>query len=51
MGTHIDFVEGVYATLKVPLNYISDKIHKIANPLGSRKELPLINDDDGEDEQ
>jgi hypothetical protein len=51
MGTHIDFVHGVYATVKVPLNYISDKIHKITNPLGSRKELPLINDDDGEDEQ
>lgn len=42
MGTHIDFVEGVYATLKVPLNYISDKIHKIVNPLGS---LHLISDD------
>jgi len=39
MGTHIDFVEGVYATLKVPLNYISDKIHKIVNPMG------LIKDD------
>lgn len=42
MGTHIDFVEGVYETLKVPLNYISDKIHKIVNPLGS---LHLISDD------
>lgn len=41
MGTHIDFVNGVYATVKVPLNYISNKLHKIANPLGSPKELPL----------
>ena len=44
MGTHIDFVNGVYATVKVPLNYISNKIHKIANPFGSHKELPLISD-------
>ena len=41
MGSHIDFVNGVYATVKVPLNYISNKIHKIANPFGSPKELPL----------
>lgn len=49
MGTHIDFVNGVYHTVKVPLNYISNKIHKITNPFGSHKELPLIghgNDDD-----
>ena len=42
MGNHIDFVNGVYATVKVPLNYISNKMHKIINPLGSHKELPLI---------
>ena len=42
MGNHIDFVNGVYATVKVPLNYISNKMHKIINPLGSLKELPLI---------
>ena len=41
MGSHIDFVNGVYATVKVPLNYLSNKIHKIANPFGSPKELPL----------
>jgi len=41
MGSHIDFVNGVYATVKVPLNYISTKIHKLANPFGSPKELPL----------
>jgi tetrahydromethanopterin S-methyltransferase subunit G len=35
MGNHIDFVNGVYATVKVPLNYISNKMHKIINPLGS----------------
>ena len=41
MGSHIDFVNGVYATVKVPLNYLSNKIHKIANPFGSPNELPL----------
>jgi hypothetical protein len=44
MGTHIDFVNGVYATVKIPLNYIANKIHKIINPVGSYKELPLITD-------
>lgn len=45
MGTHIDFVNGVYDTVKVPLNYISKKIHRITNPMGSHKELPpLLND-------
>lgn len=43
MGTHIDFVNGVYATVKVPLNYISNKIHRLANPLRSPTDLPLIN--------
>lgn len=42
MGNHIDFVNGVYATVKVPLNYIANKMHKIINPLGSHKDLPLI---------
>jgi len=46
MGTHIDFVNGVYATVKIPLNYIANKIHKIANPFGSYKELPLIKNTD-----
>ena len=41
MGSHIDFVNGVYDTVKVPMNYLSNKIHKIANPFGSHKELPL----------
>jgi hypothetical protein len=51
MGNHIDFVNGVYATVKVPLNYISNKMHKIINPLGFHKELPLIGNDghDGND--
>lgn len=44
MGNHIDFVNGVYDTVKVPLNYISNKIHKIINPFGTHKALPLIND-------
>ena len=35
MGDHIDFVNSVYDTVKVPLHYISNKIHKIVNPLGS----------------
>ena len=41
MGNHIDFVNGVYETVKVPLNYIANKIHKIANPL-SLLEVPMI---------
>jgi hypothetical protein len=45
MGNHIDFVNCVYATVKVPLNFISNKIHKIINPLGFHKELPLIGND------
>ena len=40
MGNHIDFVNGVYETVKIPLYYISNKINKIANPLS--KNLPLI---------
>ena len=49
MGNHIDFVNGVYATVKVPLNYISNKMHKIINPLGSHKELPMITRDENND--
>ena len=45
MGTHIDFVNGVYDTVKVPLNYISNKIHRLANPLRSHADLPLINNE------
>jgi hypothetical protein len=45
MGTHIDFVNGVYATVKVPLNYISNQIHRLANPLRSHTDLPLINNE------
>ena len=44
MGNHIDFVNNVYATVKVPLNYITNKIHKIINPLGVHKEMPMISD-------
>jgi len=49
MGNHIDFVNGVYATVKVPLNYIANKMHKIANPLCSHKELPMITRDENND--
>ena len=42
MGTHIDFVNSVYTTVKVPLNYISNKIQRIINPSGQQTELPLI---------
>jgi len=51
MGTHIDFVNGVYATVKVPLNYIANKIHKIINPIGSYKELPLIREVASDDDR
>ena len=47
MGTHIDFVHSVYTTVKVPLNYISNKIQKIINPSGLHTELPLINNYNG----
>jgi hypothetical protein len=42
MGSHIDFVNSVYTTVKVPLNYISNKIQKIINPTGLHTELPLL---------
>ena len=42
MGTHIDFVNSVYTTVKFPLNYISNKIQKIINPSSLHHELPLI---------
>jgi hypothetical protein len=51
MGNHIDFVNGVYATVKVPLNYISNKMHKIINPLGSHKELPLLREVASDDDR
>ena len=50
MANHIDFVNGVYDTVKVPLNYISNKIHKIVNPFGARKVLPLITVNDEDDQ-
>jgi len=43
MGTHIDFVHSVYTTVKVPLNYISNKIQRIINPSSLQSELPFIN--------
>jgi hypothetical protein len=42
MGSHIDFVNSVYTKVKVPLNYISNKIQKIINPTGLHTELPLL---------
>ena len=47
MGTHIDFVNSVYTTVKVPLNYISNKIQRIINPSGLQTELPLIHNYNG----
>ena len=47
MGTHIDFVNSVYTTVKVPLNYISKKIQRIINPSGPQSDLPLINSYNG----
>lgn len=43
MNTHIDFVNGVYDTVRMPLSYISNKFHKIASPFGKSKtiELPI----------
>ena len=44
MGIHIDFVNGVYDTVKVPLNYISKKIYGLTHPtsLHLHKELPSL---------
>jgi hypothetical protein len=47
MGNHIDFVNSVYTTVKVPLNYISNKIQRIINPSGLQTELPLIHNYNG----
>ena len=44
MGDHIDFVNTVYETVKVPLHYISNKIHKIANPLLAGSSASFIED-------
>ncbi len=44
MGDHIDFVNNVYETVKVPLHYISNKIHKIANPLSAGSSASFIED-------
>jgi hypothetical protein len=44
MGDHIDFVNNVYETVKVPLHYISNKIHKIANPLLAGSSASFIED-------
>lgn len=40
LNTHIDFVNGVYDTVRMPLSYISNKFQKIANPLSKTIELP-----------
>jgi len=40
MNTHIDFVNGVYDTVKIPLNYITNTLHKMANPFSKSIELP-----------
>ena len=45
MGDHIDFVNNVYETVKVPLHYISNKIHKIVNPLGSVSAVSALIED------
>jgi hypothetical protein len=43
MNTHIDFVNGVYDTVRMPLSYISNKFHELASPVGKSKtiELPI----------
>jgi len=40
MGSHIDFVEGVYENMKHPLNYICDAING-----GSNNSKSICNDD------
>ena len=50
MGKHIDFVNGVYSNVKSPLNFITNKINKMINPLEVHKELPLISNGGNESE-
>jgi hypothetical protein len=55
MGEHIDFVNNVYDTVKVPLHYISDKMQKIIGGksvnintntnASNRLELEYVNND------
>lgn len=46
MGEHIDFVNNVYDTVKVPLHYISNKVQKIiggTNEDASKKNNVILN--------
>lgn len=46
MGEHIDFVNNVYDTVKVPLHYISNKVQKmigVTNEDASKKNNVILN--------
>ena len=43
MDKHIDFIEKVYENVKTPLNYISNKINKSINYLGTPPAQNTIN--------
>ena len=43
MGDHIDFVNNVYDTVKVPLHYISNKVQKMIGGVNSNKNV-IMND-------
>lgn len=42
MGDHIDFVNNVYDTVKVPLHYISNKVQKMIGVSTSRDDAPHV---------
>ena len=45
MGDHIDFVNNVYDTVKVPLHYISNKVQKMIGGNNTSKSIEYIHDD------
>ena len=42
MGDHIDFVNNVYDTVKVPLHYISNRVQKMIGVNTSRHNAPHV---------
>jgi hypothetical protein len=43
MGDHIDFVNNVYDTVKVPLHYISNKVQKMIGGGGDNRTIHCVN--------
>ena len=45
MGTHIDFIENVYETVRYPLGYFCNKIRTIVGQENQQVLMPIKNDD------